>query len=49
VLAAIGGLTSGNLRIGLPPDLGEEAVAGFVKAVVEVVTEVREQMGTQNL
>jgi cysteine desulfurase len=49
VLAAIGGLTSGNLRIGLPPDLGDDVVDGFVRAVVEVVTEVREQMGTQNL
>jgi cysteine desulfurase len=49
VLAAIGGLTSGNLRIGLPPDLGDDVVDGFVQAVVEVVNEVREQMGTQNL
>lgn len=49
VLAAIGGLTSGNLRIGLPPDLSDDVVDGFVQAVVEVVTEVREQMGTQNL
>ena len=29
VLAAIGGLTSGNLRIGTSPILGEEAVAGY--------------------
>lgn len=49
VLAAVGGLTSGNLRLGLPPDLPDEVVTGFGKALVECVREVREQMGTQNL
>jgi cysteine desulfurase len=49
VLAAIGGLTSGNVRLGLPPDLPEEAVNGFIEAFVEVVAAVRAEMGTDRL
>lgn len=49
VLAAIGGLTSGNVRLGLPPDLPDEAVTGFVDAFVEVVGQVRSEMGTEGL
>ncbi len=49
VLAAVGGFTGGNLRLGLPPDLPDEVVAGFADALVEVVHEVRTQMGTQDL
>lgn len=49
VLAAIGGLTSGNLRIGLPPELDDATIDAFIEAVVEVVTGVRSQMGTEQL
>lgn len=49
VLAAIGGLTSGNVRLGLPAGLSDEVVAGFVEALVEVVQQVRAEMGTQDL
>lgn len=49
VLAAIGGLTSGNIRVGLPPDLGNDNIEGFIAALVEVVDEVRAEMGTQRL
>lgn len=49
VLAAIGGFTGGNLRVGLPPDLPDEVLTGFGDALVEVVHEVRTQMGTSDL
>ena len=49
VLAAIGGLTAGNIRIGLPPDLGDDVVDAFVDALVQVVAQVRAQMGTDGL
>jgi cysteine desulfurase len=49
VLAAIGGLTSGNIRLGLPPDLPDAAVDGFIDALVDVVGEVRREMGTADL
>ncbi|HQR78779.1 MAG TPA: hypothetical protein PLT68_01020 [Actinomycetota bacterium] len=49
VLAAIGGLTSGNVRVGLPPGLPDEVVAGFVDALVDVVDQVRSEMGTRDL
>lgn len=49
VLAAIGGLTSGNVRIGLPPGLDDEVADRFVDALVDVVHEVRGQMGTRGL
>lgn len=49
VLSAIGGLTSGNVRIGLPPGLDDEVVSGFVDALVEVVQQVRSEMGTLDL
>lgn len=49
VLAAIGALTSGNLRVGLTPDLPDEAVDGFVEAFCATVAEIREQMGTSGL
>lgn len=45
VLAAIGALTSGNIRLGLPPGLPDEAVEGFVDAFVEVVALSRQEMG----
>ncbi len=46
VLAAVGALTSGNVRLGIPPGLPDDAVDGFVDAFAEVVGEVREEMGT---
>ncbi len=49
VLSAIGGLSAGNIRIGLPPDLPDEVVEGFVDALVEVVAQVRAEMGTDGL
>jgi len=49
VLAAVGGFTGGNLRVGLSPDLPDEVVAGFGDALVEIVDEVRAEMGTSDL
>ena len=49
VLAAIGGYTGGNLRIGLPPDMPDDVVVAFGDVLIEVVTEVRTRMGTQDL
>lgn len=49
VLAAIGGLTSGNIRVGLPPDLDDHVVDRFITALAAVVDEVRTEMGTQDL
>jgi cysteine desulfurase len=49
VLAAIGALTSGNVRLGLPPGLTDEAVDGFVDAFATVVAHVRHEMGTSGL
>lgn len=45
VLAAIGGLTSGNVRLGLPPDLPQTAVQRFVADFIDVVDEVRAEVG----
>ena len=45
VLGAIGGLTSGNVRLGLPPDLPEDAVDSFVDALAASVVRLRGQMG----
>ncbi|MEI2641124.1 MAG: hypothetical protein U0R28_00840 [Candidatus Nanopelagicales bacterium] len=49
VLSATGGLTGGNIRLGLPPGLPDEAVDGFVEAFVIVVRELRAEMGTDGL
>jgi cysteine desulfurase len=49
VLAAIGGLTAGNIRIGLPPGLPDDVVDAFVDALVEVVARERAEMGTDGL
>lgn len=49
VLAAIGGLTAGNIRIGLPPALTDDVVEDFVDALVEVVAQVRAETGTDGL
>jgi cysteine desulfurase len=49
VLAAIGGLTSGNLRIGLPPGLADRTIEEFADAVIDVVTAERSRMGTDDL
>jgi len=49
VLSAIGALTSGNVRLGLPPGLPEAAVEAFIDAFVAVVAQVRREMGTQDL
>jgi cysteine desulfurase len=49
VLAAIGGLTSGNIRIGLPPDVPEADIDRFIDAFAEVVAEIRGEMGTSAL
>ncbi|MBK6764418.1 MAG: aminotransferase class V-fold PLP-dependent enzyme [Micrococcales bacterium] len=49
VLAAVGGFTSGNVRLGLTPQIDDAVAAGFVDALVAVVTEVRAQMGTLDL
>ena len=49
VLAAIGALTSGNVRLGLPPGLPDEAVDGFVDAFGAVVAQIRDEMGTSGL
>jgi cysteine desulfurase len=49
VLAAVGGFSGGNVRVGLPPDLPDDVVAGFGEALVRVVDEVRAEAGTQDL
>lgn len=45
VLAAVGGLTSGNVRLGLPPDLPDSAVTGFIDALTAAVADVRGAIG----
>jgi hypothetical protein len=42
-------LTSGNVRIGLPPDLPDAAVDGFVDTFVTLVRGIRDEMGTTDL
>lgn len=49
VLAAVGGLTSGNLRIGLTPLIDDAVVEGFVDALADEVARMREEMGTEDL
>lgn len=49
VLSAIGALTSGNVRLGLPPGLPDSAVDGFIDAFVESVAQVRQEMRTADL
>ena len=49
VLAAIGGLSSGNVRLGLPPDLPDSAVDDFATAFVDTVAGIRAEMGTDRL
>lgn len=49
VLAAIGALTSGNIRIGLPPDVPDSMIDAFADAVADAVAGIRERMGTAGL
>jgi len=49
VLAAVGGFTGGNVRLGLTPQIDDATAEGFVDALVAVVTEVRAQLGTLDL
>lgn len=49
VLAAIAGLTSGNIRLGLPPDLPDTVIDGFADAFAAVVRDVRDELGTTGL
>jgi cysteine desulfurase len=45
VLAAMGVLTHGNVRVSLPVDTTEAAVDAFAAALTEVVTQTRERLG----
>lgn len=49
VLAAMGVLTHGNVRIALPPDVTAEAVDRFCDVLPGVVARVREVLGVQGL
>jgi cysteine desulfurase len=49
VLAAMGALTHGNVRIGLPPDVSADDVERFVAVLPEVVADVRGATGVQGL
>lgn len=45
VLAAMGALTHGNVRVSLERDTTEEQVEGFCAALTDAVAEIREQAG----
>lgn len=45
VMAALGALTHGNIRLGLHPDVTEADVERFLSVLPEVVDEVRRDMG----
>lgn len=49
VLAAIGGLTSGNVRIGLSPGVTGEQVDAFCDALAEEVARLRDEIGARDL
>ena len=49
VLAAMGVLTHGNIRLGLPLGVREESVEAFIAALPEVVAGVRDQLGVGDL
>ncbi|MEK9811237.1 MAG: aminotransferase class V-fold PLP-dependent enzyme, partial [Candidatus Nanopelagicales bacterium] len=45
VLAAMGALTQGNVRVSLPYDVTEETVDGFLDVLPTVVADVRAMLG----
>jgi cysteine desulfurase len=49
VLAAMGALTHGNLRVSLPNDVREDDVERFLRVVPEVVDRVRRSLGAADL
>jgi cysteine desulfurase len=49
VLAAMGVLTHGNLRVSLPPGCPESDVERFLEVLPRVVASVRAQLGTEDL
>ncbi|MFN8158126.1 MAG: aminotransferase class V-fold PLP-dependent enzyme [Candidatus Nanopelagicales bacterium] len=49
VLAAMGALTHGNLRVSLPPGCPESDVDRFLEVLPRVVASVRAQLGTEGL
>ncbi|WP_336923083.1 cysteine desulfurase family protein [Aquipuribacter sp. SD81] len=49
VLAAVGALTHGNVRVGLARGTGPEAVDRLAEALPEVVAEVRRELGAEDL
>ena len=49
VLAAMGRLTEGNLRMTLPWDAAAEQIDSFVDALVDAVAEIRLELGAANL
>ncbi len=49
VLAAMGALTHGNLRVSLPPGCPESDVERFLDVLPRVVASVRAQLGTEDL
>ena len=49
VLAAMGALTQGNLRVSLPPGVREADVDRFLEVLPAVVTRVRTMLGADGL
>ncbi len=49
VLAAMGALTHGNVRVSLPPGCPESDVDRFLDVLPRVVAAVRAQLGTEDL
>jgi cysteine desulfurase len=49
VLAAMGALTSGNVRVSLPLDAAEQDVEGFLDVLPKAVQAVRDQLGAAGL
>jgi cysteine desulfurase len=49
VLAAMGALTSGNVRISLHPDTTEAEIDEFLSVLPSVVADVRAELGADGL
>ncbi len=49
VLAAMGALTHGNVRVSLPRDATNESVSAFLAVLPDIVSRLRSSMGARNL
>jgi cysteine desulfurase len=47
VLAAMGAITHGNVRVSLPRDTTEESVTGFLSVLPGIVSRLRANAGTR--